>query len=80
MSVPHGCIRLLHSVFKASQLCIHWACQMQGLVSFCVDMARNEGIASFYKGFIPNFARIGSFNIVLWLTYEKIRHLTEPAV
>ena len=49
----------------------------QGLFSFCLDMAQNEGVASFYKGFIPNFARIGSFNIVLWLSYEKIRLFTE---
>lgn len=27
------------------------------------------------QGFIPNFARIGSFNIVLWLSYEQIKKL-----
>ena len=54
-------------------LCTAW----QGLLSFCLDMAKNEGVASFYKGFIPNFARIGSFNIVLWLSYERIRLYTE---
>ena len=37
-------------------------------------MIRNEGFFSLYKGFTNNFARIGSFNIVLWLTYEQLRH------
>lgn len=46
------------------------------LPAFCMDMLRQEGFSSFYKGFIPNFARIGSFNIVLWLSYEQIRSLT----
>ncbi len=40
-----------------------------------MNMLRQEGISAFYKGFVPNFARIGSFNIVLWLGYEQIRAL-----
>lgn len=47
----------------------------QSLPSFCMRMLREEGVSAFYKGFIPNFARIGSFNIVLWLSYEQIRAL-----
>ncbi|KAK9785262.1 hypothetical protein WJX73_005333 [Symbiochloris irregularis] len=46
-----------------------------GLGAFCLNMLRQEGVGSFYKGFLPNFARIGSFNIVLWLSYEQIKHL-----
>ena len=46
-------------------------------------MARHELAQSDYyltnlsllQGFIPNFARIGSFNIVLWLSYEQIKKL-----
>ena len=30
---------------------------------------------SLLQGFIPNFARIGSFNIVLWMSYEQIKKL-----
>lgn len=45
------------------------------LVPFILHMARTEGLSAFYKGFIPNFARIGSFNIVLWLSYEQIKKL-----
>ena len=34
---------------------------------------KNEGILAFYKGFVPNFARIGSWNIVTWVTLEKLK-------
>jgi solute carrier family 25 uncoupling protein 8/9 len=46
-----------------------------GLASFCLGIWKNEGPGAFYKGFIPNFARLASFNIVLWLSYEKIREV-----
>mmetsp|Transcript_19948 Transcript_19948/g.60300 ORF Transcript_19948/g.60300 Transcript_19948/m.60300 type:complete len:306 (+) Transcript_19948:346-1263(+) len=45
------------------------------LASFCLQILRNEGISAFYKGFIPNFARLASFNITLWISYEEIRKL-----
>lgn len=49
--------------------------QVTSLFPFIAHMLRTEGIGSFYKGFVPNFARIGSFNIVLWLSYEQIKKL-----
>lgn len=49
--------------------------EVLGLFPFIANMLRTEGIGSFYKGFVPNFARIGSFNIVLWLSYEQIKQL-----
>lgn len=36
---------------------------------------RNEGIFALYKGFIPNVARLGGFNIVLWVTIENVKKL-----
>ena len=33
----------------------------------------NEGFPALYKGFIPNVARLGGFNMVLWVTLESIR-------
>lgn len=36
-------------------------------------MLRNEGVLSFYKGFWPNFCRIGSFNIAMWVFFEEIK-------
>lgn len=30
----------------------------------------NEGLPALYKGFIPNVARLGAFNMILWATLE----------
>lgn len=44
-----------------------------------MSMAREEGIGSFYKGFIPNYVRMGSWMIVMFLTYEQIKlNFAEP--
>jgi len=43
--------------------------------SLAAKMLKEEGLSSFYKGFVPNFARIGSFNVVMWLTYEQLNSL-----
>ncbi|PPS14138.1 hypothetical protein GOBAR_AA06432 [Gossypium barbadense] len=34
---------------------------------------RNEGFLAFYKGFVPNFTRLGSWNVVMFLTLEQVR-------
>jgi len=34
---------------------------------------KNEGFGAFYKGFWPNFARIGTWNIVMFLTFEQLK-------
>jgi solute carrier family 25 uncoupling protein 8/9 len=34
---------------------------------------RKEGLTAFYKGFMPNFARLGSWNVVMFLSLEKVR-------
>lgn len=31
------------------------------------------------QGFIPNFARIGAFNVVLWMSYEQLAALAAPS-
>jgi solute carrier family 25 (mitochondrial uncoupling protein), member 8/9 len=46
-----------------------------GMVQTCKDMVAGEGILSFYQGFVPNFARIGAFNVVLWMSLEQISSL-----
>jgi len=46
-----------------------------GLGHYVAKMLREEGVRSLYKGFLPNFARIGSFNIVLWLSFEQLKRL-----
>jgi solute carrier family 25 uncoupling protein 8/9 len=38
-----------------------------------VKTARSEGVGAFYKGFIPNFGRLGSWNVVMFLTLEQVK-------
>jgi len=34
---------------------------------------KTEGFGAFYKGFWPNFARIGTWNICMFLTFEQLK-------
>ncbi|XP_031386129.1 mitochondrial uncoupling protein 2-like isoform X2 [Punica granatum] len=34
---------------------------------------KHEGIFAFYKGFLPNFGRLGSWNVVMFLTFEQAK-------
>lgn len=43
-----------------------------------LKIARREGVLAFYQGFGPNVLRVGSYNVILWLTYEQLRVLTSP--
>lgn len=47
--------------------------EYKGAMDVAVRMFINEGPAAFYKGFVPSFARLVSWNIVLWVTYEQIK-------
>lgn len=49
--------------------------QEESLGAFVVNMVKKEGVGSLWKGFTNNFARIGSFNIVLWMSYEQLQQL-----
>lgn len=47
--------------------------EYKGAIDVAIRMFMNEGPMAFYKGFVPSFARLVSWNIVLWLTYEQIK-------
>ena len=49
--------------------------QYSGMVDCFRKTYVNEGIFAFYKGFLPNFARLGSWNVVMFLSLEKVRKL-----
>ncbi|XP_059620385.1 mitochondrial uncoupling protein 2-like [Phlebotomus argentipes] len=49
--------------------------QYRGAIDCAIQMGRGEGAAAFYKGFVPSFARLVSWNIVLWITYEQLKIL-----
>jgi len=42
-------------------------------IDVMVKTFRQEGPTAFYKGFVPNVARLGTFNMILWFTLENIR-------
>uniref|UniRef100_A0A8C4VRG1 Uncoupling protein 2 n=1 Tax=Gopherus evgoodei TaxID=1825980 RepID=A0A8C4VRG1_9SAUR len=42
-------------------------------VSCALTMLRQEGPMAFYKGFMPSFLRLGSWNVVMFVTYEQLK-------
>lgn len=40
-----------------------------------IRMHKQEGLSAFYKGFVPAFARLVSWNICLWISYEQIKKI-----
>jgi len=44
-----------------------------GPIDCAVKLMKTQGPTAFYKGFIPNFTRIGSWNIVTWVTLEQLK-------
>ncbi|KAG8190334.1 hypothetical protein JTE90_014440 [Oedothorax gibbosus] len=49
--------------------------QYSGAVECAVKMFREGGLTSFYKGFVPSFIRLGSWNICMFVTYEQLKRL-----
>ena len=47
--------------------------EYKGAFDAAIKMFTNEGPLAFYKGFVPSFARLVSWNIVLWITYEQMK-------
>ncbi|KMZ58073.1 Mitochondrial uncoupling protein [Zostera marina] len=40
-----------------------------------VKTLKNDGPFAFYKGFIPNFGRLGSWNVIMFLTLEQAKKI-----
>ncbi|XP_043530073.1 mitochondrial brown fat uncoupling protein 1 isoform X2 [Chiloscyllium plagiosum] len=36
-------------------------------------MLSNEGPTAFYKGFLPSYLRLGSWNVIMFVTYEQLQ-------
>ncbi|XP_077154903.1 dicarboxylate carrier SLC25A8 [Ranitomeya variabilis] len=47
--------------------------QYKGALNCALTMLRKEGPMAFYKGFMPSFLRLGSWNIVMFVTYEQLK-------
>ncbi|KAJ3590477.1 hypothetical protein NHX12_008428 [Muraenolepis orangiensis] len=44
-----------------------------GAINCTATMLMKEGPKAFYKGFVPSFLRLGSWNIVMFVSYEQIK-------
>ncbi|XP_025940956.1 mitochondrial uncoupling protein 2-like [Apteryx rowi] len=47
--------------------------QYGGAARCALATLRREGPAAFYKGFTPAFLRLGSWNVVMFVTYEQLK-------
>ncbi|XP_040282446.1 mitochondrial uncoupling protein 2 [Bufo bufo] len=47
--------------------------QYQSALNCALTMVRKEGPMAFYKGFMPSFLRLGSWNVVMFVTYEQLK-------
>nr|XP_033804558.1 mitochondrial uncoupling protein 2-like [Geotrypetes seraphini] len=47
--------------------------QYRSALNCALTMFRKEGPLAFYKGFMPSFLRLGSWNIVMFVTYEQLK-------
>lgn len=47
--------------------------QYGGAANCALTMLLKEGPSAFYKGFMPSFLRLGSWNIVMFVSYEQIQ-------
>ncbi|KAG0583895.1 hypothetical protein M758_3G169200 [Ceratodon purpureus] len=45
----------------------------KGTIDCFVQTFKNDGPGAFYKGFLPNFGRLGSWNVIMFLTLEQAK-------
>ncbi|XP_069664782.1 putative mitochondrial transporter UCP3 isoform X1 [Haliaeetus albicilla] len=56
--------------------------QYRNVLSCFLALLMQDGLAGFYKGFIPSFLRLGSWNVVMFVSYEQLQRvavLARPA-
>lgn len=49
-----------------------------GFIDCVTRTAKNEGLLAFYNGFTANFMRIGTWNIVMFITLEQLKKVLFP--
>lgn len=45
-----------------------------------IKTLKSEGPLAFYKGFLPNFGRLGSWNVIMFLTMEKVKKIFQRQI
>jgi solute carrier family 25 uncoupling protein 8/9 len=46
-----------------------------GMFETAKNMLFKEGVTSFYKGVLPSYLRLGSWNIVMFMSYEQYKNV-----
>ncbi|XP_072849523.1 putative mitochondrial transporter UCP3 [Pogona vitticeps] len=49
--------------------------QYKNALNCMLTMVVKEGPAAFYKGFMPSFLRLGSWNVVMFVSYEQLKRV-----
>ncbi|XP_048405921.1 mitochondrial brown fat uncoupling protein 1 isoform X1 [Stegostoma tigrinum] len=47
--------------------------QYKSALNCAWTMLNNEGPTAFYKGFLPSYLRLGSWNVIMFVTYEQLQ-------
>ncbi|NWU55776.1 UCP3 protein, partial [Dromas ardeola] len=53
--------------------------QYRNALSCLLALLMQDGLAGFYKGFIPSFLRLGSWNVVMFISYEQLQRVAALA-
>nr|XP_047903973.1 mitochondrial uncoupling protein 3-like isoform X1 [Anser cygnoides]XP_047903974.1 mitochondrial uncoupling protein 3-like isoform X1 [Anser cygnoides] len=56
--------------------------QYRNVLSCLLALLMQDGLAGLYKGFVPSFLRLGSWNVVMFISYEQLQRaavLARPA-
>ncbi|NXJ08455.1 UCP3 protein, partial [Odontophorus gujanensis] len=49
--------------------------QYRNVPSCLLALLLHDGIAGLYKGFVPSFLRLGSWNVVMFISYEQLQRV-----
>ncbi|XP_066476023.1 putative mitochondrial transporter UCP3 isoform X3 [Tiliqua scincoides] len=49
--------------------------QYKNALNCTLTMVMKEGPTAFYKGFMPSFLRLGSWNVVMFVSFEQLKRL-----
>ncbi|XP_051464737.1 mitochondrial uncoupling protein 3-like [Apus apus] len=47
--------------------------QYRNVLSCILALIMQDGVSGFYKGFVPSFLRLGSWNVVMFISYEQLQ-------
>lgn len=49
----------------------------KGTIDCFLKTVRNEGFLALYKGFIPNYGRLGPWCIIMFMTFEQFKNFAQ---